>query len=126
MNEWINVKDRLPDKAGWYLVWAPKYHGGSSHSREQIENGYMFVKFRPNYKCPWAIESSWQKDLVEYWMPLPPIDSDAKPKNCDKFDNDVAAVEYFCNKTGLVVKWSPELEAFLKWLFSKDDAEKYC
>ena len=69
---WRDVNKELPTREGWYLVWAPRYtRGSSSSSREVIEGRYMFVKFRPNYKFQWAIECQYDKNLVEFWMPLP-------------------------------------------------------
>ena len=66
---WISVKDKLPETEGWYLVWAPTYT--PSRNKEKVAGGYMFVRFRPNYKIPWGIESQWNRNEVKYWMPLP-------------------------------------------------------
>lgn len=67
----ISVKDRLPEKAGWYLVYAPKYWARS----RTMYNGYTICRYRPNYKkCPWGIDS-WGQGFVECWAPLPEIPS---------------------------------------------------
>ena len=29
MNDWISVKERLPEKDGWYFVYAPEYWGNN-------------------------------------------------------------------------------------------------
>ena len=34
MTNWIKATDKLPDKPGWYLVYAPTYSGGSSSGLE--------------------------------------------------------------------------------------------
>ena len=69
---WRDVNKELPAREGWYLVWAPGYTP-TRHGREKFEDGYMFVKFRPNYKFPWTIECEYYPNLVKYWMPLPEI-----------------------------------------------------
>lgn len=67
----ISVKDRLPDKAGWYLVYAPKYW---TRSRTVVCDGYTFTKFDPHRQEPWGIECCGQR-YVECWAPLPDIPS---------------------------------------------------
>lgn len=71
---WISVKDKLPDKSGYYLVFAPTYSGGSSSGLECI-NGIMFSKFTvaKNGNKTWSIEVGYHKrpNCVMYWMPLP-------------------------------------------------------
>jgi RimJ/RimL family protein N-acetyltransferase len=52
MNEWIDIKDRKPDKDGRYLV----------------------VEVYSNY--PWVgvcslREGKWDSPSIKYWMPLP-------------------------------------------------------
>ena len=61
MNEWINVKDRLPDKTGCYLVF---YSRGKS----------IDVSLFKNEK--WCEE--WGNHIITHWMPLPkpPKESD--------------------------------------------------
>ena len=52
MNEWISVKDRLPEFAGWYLV----FYNGSA----------MQVAFFRGKK--WAFDNQ-----ITHWMPLPKL-----------------------------------------------------
>ena len=65
MIEWISVEDKLPEKAGWYLVYAPAYWGGSSSSKECI-NGVLFSKW--NGKS-WSIEKGYHNrpNIVLKW-----------------------------------------------------------
>lgn len=70
---WRNVKDELPDETGWYLVYAPKYEGGSSGGKE-VHNGIMLSKFIRNKKgnTSWSVEFCyWNQNCVKCWMPLP-------------------------------------------------------
>ena len=66
---WISVKERLPEKDGWYQVYAPHYSGGSSSGLKNI-NGNMYSGFK-NGK--WSIEVGYHKrpGCVKAWMPLP-------------------------------------------------------
>lgn len=67
--EWIGVKDKLPDKDGWYLVYAPRYCG-----RNCIIKGYAYSNFKCNYKEHWGIErgvSNGWAGIVTHWSPLP-------------------------------------------------------
>lgn len=71
MSEWISVKDRLPEKDGWYLVFAPGYWGNS-----QIYglDGLAYSNFKQNYKVHWGIERGSGRGypgIVTHWMPLP-------------------------------------------------------
>ncbi len=68
--EWIDVKDRLPEQTGWYIVYAPKYSGGTRESY----GGIMFSKFiaAKNGNKSWTVESTgWNKGVVQYWMDMP-------------------------------------------------------
>ena len=70
---WINVKDELPIETGWYLVYAPKYRGGSSGGKEFCD-GIMFSKFIRSKKgnTSWSVEGAgWNRNCVRFWMPLP-------------------------------------------------------
>ena len=59
MSEWISVKDRLPDKAGDYLVALPyKWTGGIDWVIDRIY-------FRG--KTTWATANK----RISHWMPLP-------------------------------------------------------
>lgn len=68
MNEWISVKDQMPEQKGTYLVYAPTYRGGSSSGLDSV-NGIMFSRYR-NRK--WSIELGYYKrpNCVTHWMPL--------------------------------------------------------
>ena len=68
---WINVKDRLPDQDGWYLVYAPGYRG---NSRIYGLDGMAYSNFKDNYKNHWGIERGGSRGwpgIVTHWMPLP-------------------------------------------------------
>ena len=69
--EWISVKDRLPDKDGWYLVYAPGYWG---NSRIYGLDGMAYSNFKRNYKDHWGIERGAGRGwpgIITHWMPLP-------------------------------------------------------
>lgn len=68
-DQWIPVSERLPDKNGHYLVYAPTYRGGSSSAKEN-HDGIMFSRFS-NGK--WSIEHGYYERIncVIAWMPLP-------------------------------------------------------
>ena len=71
--DWQIVKDKLPDSTGWYLVYAPKYKGGSSTGKE-FYGGIMISKFTRSKKgnTSWSAEMAvWNKGCVKCWMPLP-------------------------------------------------------
>lgn len=74
MSNWIKATDRLPDKPGWYLVYAPTYSGGSSSGLECID-GVMFSKFKiaKNGNKSWSIEKGYYErpGCVKFWMPMP-------------------------------------------------------
>ena len=93
---WISVKDRLPDEVGWYLVFAPDYHG-SKH--KEFHDGYGFAKFTiPKKGEPWwsiddhhsdeyiEFKKKWRKNYcgevnptvstrkyVKFWMSIQPV-----------------------------------------------------
>ncbi len=69
IDEWISVKDRPPENAGWYWVYAPTYSGGSSSPREN-HDGIMFAKWSGKF---WSIERGYynRPGCVEAWMFLP-------------------------------------------------------
>ncbi len=72
--KWISVKDKLPEESGWYLVFAPTYHGGSSSGLNN-HDGVMFSQFKiaKNGNKTWSIEVGYHErpGCVMYWMPLP-------------------------------------------------------
>lgn len=67
--QWISCSERLPEKDGHYIVYAPTYSGGSSSSKE-YHDGVMFSAFK---KGKWSIEHGYHKrpNCVVAWMPLP-------------------------------------------------------
>lgn len=68
-SQWISVKDRLPRRPDWYLVYVPDYHGGSSRQKEQ-HKGVMFAKW--NGKS-WGIEKCYydRPNIVIAWREIP-------------------------------------------------------
>lgn len=82
--KWISVKDRLPERNGKYLVYAPSYRGGSSSSLVCV-NGIMFSTWRGN----WSIEVGYHKrpNCVEYWQPLPDLPTKEKCDICNELDS---------------------------------------
>lgn len=69
MSKWISVEERLPERDGVYLVYAPTYSGGSSSGLDCI-GGVMFCRRRYGH---WSIEVGYHKrpNCVTHWMPLP-------------------------------------------------------
>lgn len=60
VNEWISVKDRLPEKSGYYLYFSKYPHGG-------LQDGIGVSYFQHKVK-------EWKKvytPTVTHWMPLP-------------------------------------------------------
>ena len=68
-DQWVPVSERLPEKDGYYLVYAPTYRGGSSSAKEN-HDGIMFSRFK-NGK--WSIEHGYyeREGCVRACMPLP-------------------------------------------------------
>ena len=66
---WIPCSEKMPEKDGHYIVYAPTYSGGSSSSKEH-HDGIMFSAFK---KGKWSIEHGYHKrpNCVVAWMPLP-------------------------------------------------------
>lgn len=75
---WVRVQDRLPDKDGWYLVFAPGYWG---NNRIYGLDGLAVSKFKHNYKVPWGIEGTSGRGypgMITHWIPIPePPDKEA-------------------------------------------------
>ena len=68
---WVSVQDRLPDKDGWYLVFAPGYWGNNSIYGL---DGLAASNFKRNYKTPWGIERTTGRGypgIITHWMPIP-------------------------------------------------------
>lgn len=59
MSEWVSVKDRLPDKQGYYLVAIP------NNWRKPVEWSLMTLFFRG--KTKWATCNG----SITHWMSLP-------------------------------------------------------
>lgn len=71
VSEWISVKERLPEKDGWYLVYAPRYWG---NSKIYGLDGLAYANFKHNYKDHWGIERGTGRGwpgIVTHWMHLP-------------------------------------------------------
>ena len=74
VQEWISVKDRLPDKTGRYLAVkkriAPYYLGGNKTDavilRFFVDKGFRM----PTHIPDWINEEI--NEEVTHWMPLPP------------------------------------------------------
>ena len=75
-NEWVAVEERLPEKDGWYLVYAPGYWG---NSKIYGLDGLAYSNFKHNYKVHWGIERGTGRGwpgIVTHWTNLP------APPNC--------------------------------------------
>ena len=59
-NEWINIKDRLPDMGGYYLCF-------NNNNLPFIAAFFFYV----NEKHPCFKNSKGNKLNVTHWMPLP-------------------------------------------------------
>lgn len=77
MGEWISVKDRLPESAGWYLV----FYNGSN----------MQVAFFKGKK--WPFDNHYHK--ITHWMPLPepPMEKPKKRIKDHVCNNDYCELE---------------------------------
>ena len=66
VNEWISVKDRLPDKNGEYLCrWINKDVSNADYESTYGSFGYWFNFWEDEYK-DWI-----SYDGITHWMPLP-------------------------------------------------------
>ena len=67
--KWIPCEERLPEEEGFYIVYAPRYFGGSSGGKE-IHDGVMFSRWK---NAKWSVEHGYHKrpNCVRAWMPLP-------------------------------------------------------
>lgn len=76
-NEWISVKDRLPNEDGKYLCYVEFTFGSYidccyfSHNLEEVNE---FI-FNGKQRCGWYInDDDWgavEKQNITHWMPLP-------------------------------------------------------
>ena len=77
VNEWISVKDRLPDKDGAYLVFEKGSYGNQIRTLRFAKDGRKVDKydFHRGWKNVWyRYDSEWGHitiDSVTHWMPLP-------------------------------------------------------
>ena len=73
---WINVKDRLPEKEGRYLVLTSGIFGikiAMFTMSLKRHFDYMFEDGEPDRPgfYDWDSEDDWIEDGVTHWMPLP-------------------------------------------------------
>ena len=71
MGEWIRVEDRLPESAGWYLV----FYNGSA----------MQVAFFKGRK--WPFDNHYHK--ITHWMPLPEPPGEMSQGTCPRDSMEV-------------------------------------
>lgn len=65
MNEWISVKDRIPEKVGRYLVCTENIAG-----YRLLENPVFIAE---SFHGQWVFEG-WESNRVTHWMSLPSIE----------------------------------------------------
>ena len=68
--KWINIKDKLPDESGWYMVFAPSFWS----KQKEFRFGLGFSKFTlPKDGHGWfgIDKSPTAKTQILYWAPLP-------------------------------------------------------
>ena len=73
VQEWISVKDRLPDKYGRYLALTPSRLKGKEYHE-------WLIYYLPQSGF-YDADPEWgdiEMDDVTHWMPLPPCPEDAK------------------------------------------------
>ena len=78
VQEWISVKDRLPEDEGWYLVYTTPNRGYKSINKA------MFCKVGAgdNFETYWrGTGGHWEN--ITHWMPLP-----NPPKGEERKDGD--------------------------------------
>ena len=77
VNEWISVKDRLPEEDGQYLVFEKGAYGTRTRTLRFAKDGRKVDKydFHRGWKNVWyRYDSEWGHvtiDNVTHWMPLP-------------------------------------------------------
>ena len=70
--QFTSVKDALPQKECWCVVWMSRFPSNSVRDRsigDWSTGGYAFAKFRPTHSAQWSVETCGE--CVEYWMELP-------------------------------------------------------
>lgn len=77
MNEWISVKDRLPNEKGEYLCYFQASYGEwiniskFSFNLEEVDSFDFYGKNRNGW---YGYDSEWgyfERDNITHWMPLP-------------------------------------------------------
>jgi hypothetical protein len=63
MNEWISVKDRLPEKQGHFLVWAPESFPKNTE--------HVVAEFYDDNNTFYSESSDMPMPDVTHWQPLP-------------------------------------------------------
>ena len=66
VQEWISVKDRLPEEEGWYLVYTTPKREHKSINKAMFCKGYAWGNFEPYWR---GAGGHWAN--VTHWMPLP-------------------------------------------------------
>ena len=103
MSEWISVKDRLPEKAGRYLV----YEIMPKHMHNLAAHNYPYPCCVPNIAYYQKYCDGWQFNSIDdrnpnptHWMPLPEppisnisISGDPSTSICHKLNEDVKFLE---------------------------------
>lgn len=64
---WISVKERLPEKSGLYIVYAPSADPASPRIHAVW---YECDERGEGYKKGWSLCDPWAK-AATHWMPLP-------------------------------------------------------
>ena len=66
VQEWISVKDRLPEDEGWYQVYTAPDKGYKSINKARFCKGFEWDNFTPHWH---GAGGTWGN--VTHWMPLP-------------------------------------------------------
>ena len=78
MNEWISVKDRLPEIDGNVLVIV----NGRPHKNVTLESAYELAEFSPAFGWIMEMWPEWETPDVTHWMPLPEPPEEANATTC--------------------------------------------
>ena len=66
VQEWISVKDRLPEEEGWYLVYTTPNREHKSINKAMFCKGYAWGNFESYWR---GAGGHWAN--VTHWMPMP-------------------------------------------------------